>query len=177
MTTSACRSARSHCTEREQPLPRLRHLGPLHRRRRDDRRQSRACRHCGSAWIAARGDVEADRGRAVRAGGQWRRRACAPRARLPGAPAAARRAAGPARHPARIGAGPASSPRRWSMSRIARISDAQRAGRRGRSAARRRRELRRLAARLRHAGVRARARSRAAAPSSPPISITPSSSR
>ena len=40
-----------------------------------------------------------------------------------------------------------------------------------------RRELRRLGAAVHHAGVRARARSRAAAPSSRPTSTTPSSSR
>ena len=41
----------------------------------------------------------------------------------------------------------------------------------------RRRELRRLGAAVHHAGVRARAKSRAAAPSSRPTSTTPNSSR
>ena len=86
------------------------------------------------------------------------------------------RACRQARHPARAGAGRHRHARRWSISPIARISGASAKPRR-RSAPRRRRELRRGACLHSSRRNSCAAKSRAAGPSSPPISTTPNPSR
>ena len=154
----------------------LRHHRPLHRRRRDDRRREGAEAH------AHRMGERARRRRGIRrppdpAGRQRQRHRQAPGAQLP-------------EHAEADGAPSMASPSRstnWRKAGIITkemiyVAERENLGRkkqleRAEAAARRRRELRRLGARLRHAGIRARAKSRAAAPSSRPTSTTPNSSR
>ncbi len=153
----------------------VRHHRRLHRQRRRDRRRERAEAHPHRMGQGAR------RRRGIRrppdqARRQRQRLGQAPRPQLPQHAEALARARRQAGHAIRMGQG-----RRHhqgdDLRRRAREPRPQEAARPRRMGAEGRRELRRLGAAVHHAGVRARAKSPAAAPSSRPTSTTPSWSR
>ena len=176
--TCACRCARSSLERRRrraEPAG-LRHLRPLYRSRRDHRRQRRPRAQPHRLGEGARRRRGLSTAATIKPEDNGNVGALARREGLHRAPQAAARPRRPHDHAARI------RPRRHhhqgdDLRRRAREPRPQAAARARRGSARRRRKLWRLGAGLRHAGIRALARSRAAAPSSPATSTTPSSSR
>ena len=126
-------------------------------------------------WVLARGGVEEYDGRPIAADRQ-RQREGVGAAAVPQHAAAAARPRRPQDHAIRMGQGRRDH-QGDDLRRRAREPRPQAGARARQGAAGRRRELRRVAARVHHAGIRAQAKSRSAAPSSRPTSTTPNSSR
>ena len=181
LARGSCRRARAVPRDRalrgrgRAVLPRLRPVRPLHRRTRHHRRGARPAAPARGLGQGARRHRGLS-GPRHQAGGQRQRLGQAPRPRLPQQAAADARPAGPPGHPARV------RTRRHrhqgdDLHRPPREPRAQGRARPRQGGRRRWRELRRGDPRAHHAGVRAPGGGAAGAPSSPPTSTTPSSSR
>ena len=175
--TSACPCARSTQSAPAEPRdPRLRHDRPLHRCQRIAIDVRKGLARTRRAWVLERGGVEEYDGRPIQADRQ-RQREGRGAAAVPQHAAAA----------ARPFDGKPITQYEWARAGVItkemiyvaeRENLGRKVGARARQgAAGRRRELRRRAARVHHAGVRAPGSRAAAAPSSRPTSTTASSSR